>query len=172
MRDFAMTDKAFEFLSSREKEDRPFTFKELAAATGWKLTTIYTYYAKHWRPFIISFDCDFFRASGIVKLGKQGFRDLQRQIPRKPPVIAKADEGPKYDYEVALSFAGEDRATVEELASFLRSMQISVFYDAYEQADLWGKNLYDHLSDIYKNKAKYCVIFASRNYKEQQWTNH
>lgn len=57
-------------------------------------------------------------------------------------------------YDVALSFAGEDREYVEQVANLLGSSGVKVFYDRFEEADLWGKNLYDYLIDIYQNKAK------------------
>jgi hypothetical protein len=82
------------------------------------------------------------------------------------------EENQRYQYDVALSFAGEDREYVEEVALFLQSYGINVFYDKFEQANLWGKNLYEYLQDIYKNKAKYSIIFISENYKKKAWTNH
>lgn len=78
----------------------------------------------------------------------------------------------KYEYDVALSFAGEDRTFVEECAEILRSLNINVFYDDYEKETLWGKNLYSYLADVYKNKAKYAVIFISESYKKKRWTKH
>lgn len=75
-------------------------------------------------------------------------------------------------FDVALSFAGEDRKYVEEVASNLRKMGIKVFYDKYELVTLWGKNLYDHLQDVYQNKARYTVFFISKDYAEKVWTNH
>lgn len=73
-------------------------------------------------------------------------------------------------YDVALSFAGEDRPKVEELAGELRRRGISVFYDRYEQSNLWGKNLYDYLTELYTNRCKYCVAFVSRAYVTKEWT--
>ena len=67
----------------------------------------------------------------------------------------------QYEYDVALSFAGEDRQHAEELANLLESIGYKVFYDKYEQSRLWGKDLYAHLSSIYKDKARYCVMFLS-----------
>lgn len=78
----------------------------------------------------------------------------------------------KFKYEVALSFAGEQRAEVEEVAARLRQAGVDVFYDDYEKATLWGKNLYTYLSEVYRNRAKYCIIFASKDYAERVWTNH
>lgn len=78
----------------------------------------------------------------------------------------------RYPYDVALSFAGEDRVHAEALAEALRRYGISVFYDKYEKNTLWGKDLYIHLSDLYQNKARYCVMFFSQYYVAKTWTKH
>ncbi|WP_262047317.1 toll/interleukin-1 receptor domain-containing protein [Bradyrhizobium sp. Bra78] len=75
-------------------------------------------------------------------------------------------------YHVALSFADEDRDFVEKVAAQLRSDGVEVFYDAYEEADLWGKNLYDRLKDVYQNQALFTVMFISEHYRDKLWTNH
>ena len=75
-------------------------------------------------------------------------------------------------YDVALSFAGEDRKYVKELADLLKTNGYSCFYDENELADLWGKNLYDYLSSVYKDRARYCVMFLSKYYERKLWTNH
>ncbi len=73
-------------------------------------------------------------------------------------------------YHVALSFAGEDRAYVGQVAEALQAEGVDVFYDKFEEADLWGKDLYVHLSDIYQNRAVYTVIFISEAYGKKLWT--
>lgn len=45
-----------------------------------------------------------------------------------------------YKYDIALSFAGEDREYVEKVATLLKENGIKVFYDKFEQVDLWGKD--------------------------------
>ena len=45
-------------------------------------------------------------------------------------------------YDVTISFAGEDRPVAERLASLLVTKGLNVFYDEYERANLWGKDLY------------------------------
>lgn len=77
-----------------------------------------------------------------------------------------------YEYDVALSFAGEDREYVHEVATALKNMNISVFYDDFEKVNLWGKDLYTYLSEIYQEKSQYTVIFISEHYANKQWTNH
>lgn len=75
-----------------------------------------------------------------------------------------------YKYDVALSFAGEDRKYVEEVAFFLKKKNIAVFYDYFEEEALWGKNLISYLEEIYTNKSKYCVVFISQYYVQKEWT--
>lgn len=80
--------------------------------------------------------------------------------------------GDKPDYDVALSFAGEDRADAEALAKILRNSGVRVFYDNFEREALWGKDLFQHLADIYGEKARYCVVFVSQHYLNKNWTKH
>src|SRR5712691_8219882 len=77
-----------------------------------------------------------------------------------------------YLYDVALSFAGEDRSYADALADILQHEGVNVFYDRYEKATLWGQDLYTYLSDIYQNKARYCIIFISQHYATKLWTSH
>ena len=50
-----------------------------------------------------------------------------------------------YEYDVVLSFAGEDRVYVQDIAKKLKAKGIKVFYDEFEEAKLWGKDLYQYL---------------------------
>lgn len=79
---------------------------------------------------------------------------------------------PEIKYDIALSFAGENRAVVAELAEILTVLGIRVFYDDYELADLWGKDLYQHLQSVYCDRAQYCIIFVSEAYGRKLWTRH
>jgi hypothetical protein len=82
------------------------------------------------------------------------------------------DSNAEFRFDVALSFAGEDREYVGNIADQLRARGISVFYDQYEQATLWGKDLYEHLDDVYQRAARYCVLFVSEHYARKVWTTH
>ena len=75
-------------------------------------------------------------------------------------------------YDVALSFAGEDRHYAEELAERLKAGGYLPFYDEFERAQLWGKNLYTYFSSVYRDQARYCVIFLSKYYTQKLWTKH
>jgi len=76
------------------------------------------------------------------------------------------------EYDVALSFAGEDRDYVLRVASHLKNAGIRVYYDEFEEIKLWGKDLYVYFRDIYTEKAKYTVMFISEHYAKKVWTNH
>jgi len=77
-----------------------------------------------------------------------------------------------FQYDVCLSFAGEDRQYVERVAQELTARGVRVFYDRYERVELWGKDLFSHLDYVYRSAARYCVVFASRHYASKLWTNH
>lgn len=75
-------------------------------------------------------------------------------------------------YDVAISFAGEDRPVASEVASGLVLRGLNVFYDEYAEADLWGKDLYVHLTKVYRDNSKFCLMLVSDSYAAKQWTNH
>src|SRR5678815_769953 len=77
-----------------------------------------------------------------------------------------------FPYDVALSFAGQDRDYVDAVARFLAERGTAVFYDEFEQVNLWGKDLIIYLDEVYRTKARYCVIFISRHYAASLWASH
>ena len=75
-------------------------------------------------------------------------------------------------YEVALSFAGEQRLYVEEVARTLQSRGVSVFFDKFETVQLWGKHLAEELQSVYEGRASLAVMFISADYVEKMWPRH
>ena len=77
-------------------------------------------------------------------------------------------------YDVALSFAGEQRDYVQRVAEELLSLHIAIFYDRIEEEiiRLWGGNLAEDFHDVYENKARYVVMFISKQYIQKAWTTH
>jgi hypothetical protein len=61
---------------------------------------------------------------------------------------------------------------VSAVAAGAAAQGLNVFYDAYETVDLWGKDLYQHLTDVYQKRAAFCVIFISRAYATKLWSKH
>jgi hypothetical protein len=113
------------------------------------------------------------------------FRESSRRSVKAPRVLDKhksADDRPipqatasmeeEDGYQVALSFAGEDRDYVDAVASYLKREAIRVFYDRFEDVELWGKNLVDHLGDVYASKSRFVVMFVSKHYADKAWPNY
>ncbi len=74
-----------------------------------------------------------------------------------------------FEYDVALSFAGEDGKVAEELARLLAAKNITVFHDEYE-AGVWGMDPVAHLVNMYAKKARYLVMLISQHYPLKKWT--
>jgi len=76
---------------------------------------------------------------------------------------------PEKRFDVALSFAGEERDYVKKVAESLLKNGINVFYDEYEEVDMWGKNLILHLEEVFSKDVGCVVIFASKSYAEKAY---
>lgn len=76
---------------------------------------------------------------------------------------------PKYD--LAVSFAGEQRCIAEYFARRLDASGYAVFYDEFAQAELWGSDLSQKLGRVYERQARHCLIIVSKEYVSKAWTN-
>lgn len=81
------------------------------------------------------------------------------------------DNHDQFEYDVALSFAVEDRAVVEKFARLLIARKIRVFYDGHETTESSGADLVAHIAEIYRTKARYYVMFISQSYPLKKWTD-
>ena len=77
----------------------------------------------------------------------------------------------KREFEVALSFAGENRDQVGPIADALKAKGVAVFYDKDHRARLWGKDqaVYAH---IYGAGSGYVIPFVSEHYVREDWPRH
>jgi hypothetical protein len=78
--------------------------------------------------------------------------------------------GPGRRWDVALSFAGEQRDYVGQVARALKARGVRCFYDADEQVRLWGTHLAEELPRIYARQAAAVVVFVSADYAAGDWT--
>lgn len=81
----------------------------------------------------------------------------------------KKKEPKQIIFDVALSFAGEQREYVRQVAERLESQGIKVFYDEFFESQLWGRNLLDYLKEVYYSKSDYCIMFISKEYTSKMW---
>lgn len=75
-------------------------------------------------------------------------------------------------YDVVVSFAGEQREYVEAFVNRLTDRGLDVFYDKLEEATLWGRDLVEHFQRVYRDQGRFCVMFISAEYAEKVWTRH
>lgn len=74
-----------------------------------------------------------------------------------------------YEFDVAVSFAGDDRDIVKALVDELKARGMEVFYDFDAQAILWGKDLRKELGRVYSEDAQFMVVCLSDEYPERDW---
>jgi GTPase SAR1 family protein len=91
---------------------------------------------------------------------------------KRSETSVKKKEAKKIEFDVALSFAGEQRKYVKEVATILASKGIKVFYDEFYESHLWGKNLAEYLKEVYYSRSNYCIMFISKEYLSKMWPAH
>lgn len=73
-------------------------------------------------------------------------------------------------YDIALSFAGEDRQYAEHLRDSLEDRGHAVYYDLTEQHQLLAENIADILGPIYSSGCRYVVAVLGAMYGRKRWT--
>ena len=101
-------------------------------------------------------------------------RELHRQgiaLPAWARGTGAAIDISKHQFDVALSFPGESRAFIEEIAGALegRLGPDRYFYDNNYKAQLARPSLDVLLQDIYRNRSKLIVVFLGGNYQHKEW---
>ncbi len=86
--------------------------------------------------------------------------------------MSHTQENCSFEYDVCLSFAGENRPYVKKVASILKEKSVRVFFADFSESELWGKDLYEHFDFIYRKAARFCVVFISKEYARKSWPTH
>jgi glucokinase len=76
------------------------------------------------------------------------------------------------EFEVALSYASEDRPYVRRVADRLAAQGVSLFYDEFAKTLTWGTELPETFNDIFGGKARFAVAFISAYYISKPWPMH
>jgi hypothetical protein len=84
----------------------------------------------------------------------------------------KKNDANRREFDVALSFAGEQRDYVRKVAAVLESKGLKVFYDEFYKSQLWGKDLGEYLQQVYSSRARWCIMFISKEYLAKMWPSH
>jgi hypothetical protein len=92
-------------------------------------------------------------------------------ITRVRDSVSKAVDISTHKFDVALSFPGEVRPLVEEVAGYLEQLigPNAYFYDNNYTSQLARPSLDTFLQDIYRNRAKLIVVFLCADYQRKNW---
>ncbi len=96
-----------------------------------------------------------------------GFRDQ----PGGPEVPKAPNPAAGFVYDIAISFAGEDRPIATQIASRLQARRVRVFTDDIERTQLWGRDLSDELRSRYGKDTRYVLLLVSRHFAVKDWTD-
>lgn len=75
-----------------------------------------------------------------------------------------------HDFDVAVTFAGEDRSFVQDVVTRIKSGGLSVFFDEDSKVEMWGEDLTEYFANVYERRARYAVMFISAHYAQKAWT--
>jgi len=76
----------------------------------------------------------------------------------------------EYKYDLAISYAGEQRHIAERLATLLQESEFSVFADFLEPERMWGEFLPEELRKVYYDESRYILILLSNEYAKKAYT--
>lgn len=127
------------------------TIESLLRMEAWPNPGKIAWFSSSWSPPVID--------GGTLRIGDRTHRE--DSMPAQ-----------KTDFDVALSFAGEDRDYVDKVAHLLRAKGVNVFYDNFEETELWGRDLYVYLTDVYRKRARFTVMLISQSYVKKLCANH
>src|SRR5260370_2171007 len=115
---------------------------------------------------------DFFFQNGNLRRVGELFLEHRPPHPGRPPrpVATAAPVQTAKPYEIAISFAGENRQFVGDVARELDSKGVRVFYDEFERVRLLGKDLVAYFGEVYGKQARFCAMFISEHYIRKAWT--
>lgn len=74
-----------------------------------------------------------------------------------------------YEWEVALSFAGENRELAAYLDDKLTLLDVPVFYDANYEANYLGKTWSAQFKEIFGEKSRYVICILDKHHAQKIW---
>jgi hypothetical protein len=78
-------------------------------------------------------------------------------------------------FDAAISFAGEQRTLAKSIANQLTPLGYSIFYDAYNVSETWGRDISEIFHGIY-SRTPCILIIATKEYVEvdirRQWLDY
>ncbi|MEO9477109.1 MAG: TIR domain-containing protein [Cyclobacteriaceae bacterium] len=75
----------------------------------------------------------------------------------------------EYKFDIAISFAGENRKLAEYISSFLRIFDFEVFYDELYEANYLGSSWSDRFEEVFNRESRYVLCLLDANHKNKIW---
>ncbi|RCW28318.1 hypothetical protein DFR48_101329 [Ciceribacter lividus] len=79
------------------------------------------------------------------------------------------EDAKDFEWDVAISFAGENRALADFIGQQLRELDISVFYDRNYEDNYLGGLWSQQFLDIFVNKSRLVVAILDQHHKDKVW---
>ncbi len=79
------------------------------------------------------------------------------------------DSGEDYEFDFAISFAGENRELAKNITDLLSVLDCTVFYDEYFEANYLGSAWTKQFNEIFSNQARLVVCLLDSNHNEKIW---
>lgn len=73
----------------------------------------------------------------------------------------------EYEFDVALSYAGEDQHLVLPVVARLKDLGVALFHDKEREAEKWGVDLVEYFSQAFTQRARYVLLFSSKHYVDK-----
>jgi hypothetical protein len=74
-----------------------------------------------------------------------------------------------YEFDFAISFAGENRALAKAVAEQLEILDCSIFFDEFFEANYLGKAWHVRFQEIFGSQCRFVICFLDKNYVEKIW---
>ncbi|MCG6267856.1 TIR domain-containing protein [Vibrio furnissii] len=79
------------------------------------------------------------------------------------------DSDKDYDFDFAISFAGENRALAKNITDLLSILDCTVFYDEYFEANYLGQAWSKQFNEIFSEKSRLVICLLDSNHKDKIW---
>lgn len=90
--------------------------------------------------------------------------------PRFTDEVGFTNLQPQKPYDIALSFAGEDRKFADQLRNYLEEHDLSVFYDKSEESKIMASDVEAVLGPKYSTESRFVVAILGVKYGLKKWT--
>ncbi|MEH2498977.1 hypothetical protein V1294_005456 [Bradyrhizobium sp. AZCC 1678] len=79
------------------------------------------------------------------------------------------EESPDFEYEVAISFAGENRELARFISESLAALDVSNFFDEMFEANFLGKAWSEQFKEIFSKRSKYVLVLLDQYHAKKIW---